>query len=90
MWDAVLPSLRGVAVHVDYPSVRSRFLYETVGGKELVVTEDIETLIIADFPSDIDVRCVAEEVPTGSPRSLRDGEGWVFLRYEESSAGPIE
>lgn len=90
MWDAVLPSLRGVAVRVDYPFIRSRFLYDAVGRRELVVTDDIETLVIADFSSEVEVPCVAEEVPTSSPRSLRGGRRMGISSFRRVLGRPIE
>lgn len=90
MWDAVLPTLRSVSVRAIHPNIDVRFVYEYLGDRERIVTEDIETRTIADFCEDVVVRCVSVEVPIHEQRVLLEGERWVFLRYEEASAGPIE
>jgi len=90
MWDAVLPTLRGVSVRAIHPKIDVRFIYESLGRRERIVTEDIETRVIADFYEDVIVRCVPVEAPIHEQRILLEGERWVFLRYEEASAGPLE
>lgn len=90
MWDAVLPTLRSVSVRAIHPTIDVRFIYESLGDRERLVTDDIETRIIADFYEDVVVGCVPVEVPIYDQRVLLEGERWVFLRYEETSAGPIE
>jgi len=53
MWDAVLPTLRGVSVRAIHPKIDVRFIYESLGHRERIVTEDIETRVIADFYEDV-------------------------------------
>ncbi|MGM1017301.1 MAG: hypothetical protein ACQEW8_07170 [Actinomycetota bacterium] len=83
MLGEVLPTLRAVAVAVDYPEVRARFIYERLGQRELWITNDIETYVIADFVPPVNVECEAVELDIRTERSPLEGEVWVYQRYEE-------
>lgn len=83
LWDMVTPTLRGVAVSVDYPSVKGRLLYENVPtSEELEINAEVETYVIADFDESVRVTFRAECVPQHEPRDLLQGEEWVYLRRE--------
>ena len=78
----VTPSLRAVAVRIEYPLIEARFLYTAVRKHERLIVADVETYVVADFVSPVDVRFVAIAVPAGEERALLSGEVWVYRRRE--------
>lgn len=83
LWDMVTPSLRGVAVRYTNLLIEPRFIFEALTEEERMIAQEVGTYIIADFlpPTDIRVNMVA--LAPGGPRSLEQGEEWVYLRREE-------
>lgn len=88
LWDLVTPSLRGVAVRAEHPVIDARFLFENEPSDD--DREDVslaETSSTAEFSDDVTVSFRAVRVPASSPRTLVEGEEWVYLRKERGSDG---
>lgn len=82
LWDLVTPGLRAVAVRLSYPLIDARLMYEAVGSEERELVSEVESYVVADFLSPVDVRFAAVEVPPGEKRELEIGEEWVYRRRE--------
>jgi hypothetical protein len=84
LWDQVTPDLRAVAIHLPYPLIRARFLYEVVGTDQEMIVAEVAAYVIADFVPPVDVDFSASGVPVGSPRVLEPNEEWLYRRREGS------
>jgi hypothetical protein len=78
----VSPNLRGVAVVPVGPTIRARFLFETVGEDEIEIASLVATEVNADFSEPVEVWEDAVAVPPSIRRDLEPGEVWVYLRQE--------
>jgi hypothetical protein len=81
--DAVAPQLRGVAVSWTQGQVIARFIYDAPETEPFSETvQMVETQVVADLDDQTSTSFLLEAAPRPSPRSLRDGESWVYLRQE--------
>jgi hypothetical protein len=83
LWDMVTPSLRGVAMRLEYPLIEVRLLFETVGDGERMIASEVGANLVADFVPPVDVYSTAVAVPVGTARGLTGDEEWVYLRRED-------
>jgi hypothetical protein len=64
--------------------VEARFVYDqpiSSALRELV--SDTETEVVAGFPPDVTGSPRAAHLPEDRPRTLAEGEWWVYLRREQ-------
>ena len=82
LWDAVTPSLRGVAVKPTRPVIEARFIYEGLTEEDRQIVWEVEANVDADFnpPVELNFRPVSSSPP--ERRVLETGEMWVYLRRE--------
>jgi hypothetical protein len=91
LWEHMTPDLRGVAVkhtgELDRGAhVAARFLYQgDVGPLQRECASESEAYFLADFLADMTTDFVAVD---HAERELRDGEVWVFLRWEPTPDPP--
>lgn len=86
LWDMVTPSLRGVAMRLEYPLIEARFIFEAVGEDERMIAAEVGTYVIADFVPPVDISFTAIAAPPGTARELLADEEWVYLRRENDAA----
>lgn len=81
MLDNVTPGLRGATVDLT-EGVRVRFVYADAIDEEIRdIVDEVETVMMGDFPDDIRVVSTVESIPDG-PIPLSQGEITVFHRRE--------
>lgn len=87
MWEIPTKELRGIALEIRPDGVRGRFLYEIAPGElEHELVQLCEFYLAIDVPDDYDVDFTAEHLPMDQDRVTRDGERWLYLRYEQGDS----
>jgi hypothetical protein len=64
-----------------------RFIYEAETEESRAIAEEVGTYVIADFSPPIDIRIRLASIEPSAPRSLEEGEEWVYLRREAQIDG---
>lgn len=82
LWDMVTPSLRGVAMRLQYPLIEGRLIFEAVGEDERMIAAEVGSYVIADFAPPVDISFTAVAAPPETARELSADEEWVYLRRE--------
>ena len=86
LWLVPTPNLRAVAVSWDDHWLRPRFVYAAApSDEERELASVAATEMVADFVAHkIDEQL--ETLTSPLPLNLREGEEWVYLRYEPTEA----
>lgn len=87
LWDLVTPNLRAIAVRIESPVIHARFMYNEVSLSEAEIVSEVEAYVAADFIPPLEPCFLPVSVADGVPRSLDEGEFWVYRRAEKHDVG---
>jgi hypothetical protein len=82
LWDVVTPELRAVAASWTRELISVRFIYEFERTEQEELVSEADTAVLADFFPAMNTKFTIEVLPPGELRRHREGEWWIYRRYE--------
>ena len=80
---SVTPDLRAVEIWIEGRQVRASFSYDgEISGEHREAVSEIETLVLADLPDDVEVRFEPASVPHSHPVGIVRDSVYAYLRRE--------